>query len=226
MTLALLGWGAAPASAGGPTSALLVSPESGRTTGLYYSDREYGQLDSLLQAGTLGKPPEDARAERQISVTWLIHDTSPWRIDRIYPVTDGTDVWVHQTMNITEPTKGSWYRVPQPDRLRALLTDLDMLGKVAPGDVSSPFSLREVYETAADAAVAPGAAQSTEPADTAAPAPREQASGAGDRTDWWWALPGAAAGAALALVLRPFAVRLPFSGVRGEPGPRQELRDV
>ncbi|MGH1555107.1 hypothetical protein ACRAWF_34080 [Streptomyces sp. L7] len=49
-----------------------------------------------------------------------------------------------------------------------------------------------------------------------------------DGTDWWWAIPGAAAGAVLALVMRPFALRLsPNRWRKGrEPEPRQELRDV
>lgn len=55
---------------------------------------------------------------------------------------------------------------------------------------------------------------------------------AGDgSTDWWWAIPGLAAGAVLALVLRPLASRLPRPPFRrdgGEPeaGPRQQLLDT
>jgi hypothetical protein len=66
----------------------------------------------------------------------------------------------------------------------------------------------------------------TDAMDTATEAPLAQSTGSGDGTDWWWALPGAAAGAVLALVLRPFAARLPLARLQGEAGPRQELRDV
>ncbi|WP_282700830.1 hypothetical protein [Streptomyces sp. CC219B] len=225
LTLALLGWGAAPASAGGPTSAFITSPTSGEAAGLYYSDQRYNELESLLQAGTLGKPPRDATAVRQIHVTWLIHDTDPWRVDWIYPVAEGTDVWVQRTVNITESTGNSWHLAPDPGRLRALLSDLGVMGEIAPEDGGAPFSLREVYTSGAETAVTAG---SPEPVaeETVTAVSGTSAAGTGDGTDWWWALPGAAAGATLALVLRPFAVRLPWSGARGEPGPRQELRDV
>lgn len=50
-------------------------------------------------------------------------------------------------------------------------------------------------------------------------------------TGWWWALPGLTIGAALALLIRPWATHLPAtvaaaSWRRREEGPRQELRDV
>ncbi|WP_409470113.1 hypothetical protein [Streptomyces sp. HC307] len=226
VTLGMFVWGAAPASAGGPTSAFLASPATGETAGLYYSDREYTQLDSLLQAGMLGKPPKDAMVDRRITVTWLVHDTSPWRVDWIFPVTDGKDVWVHRSMSITEPTRGSWHLAPNPERLRALLTDLNMLGKPDGDEDLSAFSLGETYATDGQ----DGTTTETVPAEPAegpaAPQSAATASRMSDDTDWWWALPGGAAGAVLALTLRPFATRLPLGGRRGEPGPRQELLDA
>lgn len=39
---------ASGASAGGPTSVLVVSPESGQSASLYFSDKKYGPLESLL----------------------------------------------------------------------------------------------------------------------------------------------------------------------------------
>ncbi len=64
--------------------------------------------------------------------------------------------------------------------------------------------------------------------DTATTTVRVAAQDKGDDTDGWWAIPGAGAGAVLALALRPFAARLPLGRWRRrrEPGPRQELRDV
>ena len=53
-----------------------------------------------------------------------------------------------------------------------------------------------------------------------------RSSTADDGTEWWWALPGLAVGAVLALVLRPFALRMRGDRVRRERGPRQELRDL
>ncbi|GLW44973.1 hypothetical protein Stsp02_06350 [Streptomyces sp. NBRC 14336] len=224
VTLGMWVWGAAPASAGGPTSAFLSSPATGETAGLYYSDREYTELDSLLEAGALGAPPDGAVADRGITVTWLIHDTEPWRIDRIYPVTRGEDVWVYRSMELTDQTKGSWHRASEPERLRELLVDVGVMGEPAGGEDLSAFSLREMYRsTQEDGPVA-------EPSAPTTPSPRPlESARAGEDTDWWWALPGGAAGAALALTARPLAGRLGLGGRKGGPGeqgPRQELLDA
>ncbi|GHH13000.1 hypothetical protein [Streptomyces lanatus] len=215
--LALLLWGAAaPASAGGPTSVLLVSPESTETASLYYSDKEYGELDRLLGtpgSGTRTKPPEAGlTAARQINVTWMVHDVSPWRLDQVYPMDDGKDVWIHTAAHLDSTTNGTWHRSEHPTRLRALLTKLGLMGKASSEGHAAIFPPSDEV------------AGSDDDAQEASPA--RPGSGSDDGTDWWWALPGAAAGAVLALVLRPFAARLPIDRLRGEPGPRQELRDV
>ncbi|MGW6904564.1 hypothetical protein [Streptomyces sp. NPDC054940] len=187
---------------------LLVSPESTQTASLYYSDKEYSELGRLLGAegtGTRDKPPEaDLTAARQVNVTWLIHDVTPWRLDRVFPVDDGRDVWIHTAANLERTTNGTWHRADHPTQLRALLKKLGLMGQASAGGSAAIFP------------------QATEAAD-ASPGPPTRS---GDGTDWWWALPGAAAGAVLALVLRPYAARLPLDRLRGEPGPRQELRDV
>jgi hypothetical protein len=225
VALGLLVWGAAPASAGGPTSAFLASPETGKAGGLYASDRRYAQLDSLLQAGTPGTPPKDAMADRRVTVTWLVHDTSPWRVDQIFPVTGGEDVWVHRAMDVTERTDGSWHRAPNPERLRALLADVGVLSEGDAGADLSSFPLREVYTAGGEQGSVPETETEAPVEGAAAPRP-VAASGTGEDTDWWWALPGGAAGAVLALTLRPFVTRVPLGGRRDGPGPRQELRDA
>ncbi|WP_435211533.1 hypothetical protein [Streptomyces sp. bgisy034] len=234
--LALLVWGAAaPASAGGPTSVLLVSPESTETASLYYSDKEYGQLEQLLGSagpGTRNKPPEAAlEAARQINVTWMVHDVSPWRLDRVYPVDDGKDVWIHTASNLGSTTNGTWHRARQPSGLRALLSKLGLMGKDSSEGGAAIFPPDEE-----ESGTGKGAQDSSSAADptTSAASGAGSGSGAGsasapgssDGTDWWWALPGAAAGAVLALALRSLTLRLPLDRLRGEPGPRQELRDV
>lgn len=97
-----------------------------------------------------------------------------------------------------------------------------MLGKSDGGEDLSAFSLREMYTITEESGPAPEAAAPAE----AAPAPRPAASRTSEDTDWWWALPGGAAGAVMALTLRPFATRLPLGGRKGESGPRQELLDA
>lgn len=83
----LLTIGVMPAVAGGPTSVLLVAPGSGRSASLYYSDPDYDTLYNLLtsSSGASAVRPEDVSWHRFITVTWLIHDVSVWRIDRIVP---------------------------------------------------------------------------------------------------------------------------------------------
>jgi hypothetical protein len=209
-------WGAPSASAGGPTSVLVVSPESEETASLYYSDERYGELVRLLGpsgVGTETKPPEaNLLAARQINVTWMAHDVSPWRLDQVFSPADGDQVWIHTAANVPETVNGRWHATKDPARLRALLQDLGVMGKVSgEGHAIVPTPAQE---PGSDVGVADREAKAS-PSSTA-----------DDDTEWWWALPGLAAGAVLALVLRPLVLRKPWDRLRGEPGPRQELRDV
>jgi hypothetical protein len=223
LTLAV--WGALPASAGGPTSVLVTSPASGEANGLYTSDKAYGELGQLLgpaNTGTLDEPPGADLAEaRQINVTWLAHDIAPWRLDQVFPAGSGSRaVWIHTAANVPDSPNGYWHRAEHPDRLRALLTKLGVMGKISSEGYGGIFPAPWQSET--PAATAPDTPETEiETATLRAGAP-----GAADDTDWWWALPGAAVGAVLALVLRPLTPRLPWARLRRERGPRQELRDV
>lgn len=228
MALGLVVLSAPTAAAGGPTSVLVVSPESGQSAALYNSKEEYGELQRLLGApdrGTRDEPPGlGVGSGRQINVTWMIHDVSPWRVDRVYPETPRTkDVWIHTAANVPESTNGYWHRAAQPAAVRALLKKLGVLGESS-GEAAGAI-YPAPWETAEDAATAPES-EPTKQSGTAT-----AAVAAGDDTDWWWAIPGLVTGAVLALGLRPFVGRLP--GVRQlsrrrvrEAGPRQELRDV
>ncbi|MES5816512.1 hypothetical protein [Streptomyces sp. RG80] len=228
--LGLTLWGAGPAAAGGPTSVLIVSPESAETASLYHSDRQYGVLERLLGQpgkGTAAKPPEaDLVAGPQINVTWLVHDVTPWRVDRVYPAVDSEAVWIHTAASLDAPGNGTWHRADQPAVLRGLLEDLDVMGETSAGD--SAVEYPPPWDTSGTEGAAP---ETTESASAAASAQRSGPGSGGD-TDWWWALPGLAAGAVLTLMLRPFALRLPEAvpALRRwrtrEPGPRQELRDI
>lgn len=225
MVLALMVWGAPFASAGGPTSVLVTSPQSGEAAALYSSQKEYGQLERLLGQTNMGSremPPgaDQAQASRQINVTWMAHDISPWRLDRVFPAADTDTVWIHTAAGLPESVNGYWHRAEQPDQLRALLGKLGVMGEDTSRGYPGIFPAPWEDETAAPEATAPGAA-GTETT-------RVNAGAAGGGTDWWWAIPGAAAGAVLALTLRPLASKLPLGRLRREraPGPRQEVRDV
>ncbi|MFJ4783040.1 hypothetical protein [Streptomyces sp. NPDC088794] len=226
-------WVASSASAGGPTSVLVTSPASGQATGLYYSDKEYGALEQLLGAAEVGSRDQPAEVNlanaRQINVTWMVHDMSPWRVDRVFPVDSGPRaVWIHTAANMPETPNGYWHRADHPAELRALLKKLGVMGK-ASGDASTgifPEPWRSEEPTPEPATVPTDVPDtSTTTVSVGLPDPPD-----GTRwwSNWWWTLPGAAAGAGVALVLRPLASRLPPGWGRGgrESGPRQELRDV
>ncbi|MEU6545494.1 hypothetical protein [Streptomyces sp. NPDC046859] len=214
---ALLLWGAAPmASAGGPTSVLLAAPGTERTASLYQSDLRYAALEELLGTPARGSreqpPEEDLMAADQVNVTWMIHDVTPWRIDRVHRMARGQDVWIRRTQDVARQTKGTWYRAARPGELRALLDDLGLPG-------GSPAPMASGADGGREAATGPAEAVGSAP-------PVRSSSGPGAGTGWWWAVPGAVAGAVLALGLRPLVARRPWDRLRGEPGPRQELRDV
>ena len=92
---------AAPAAAGGPTSALLSIPGAGSTASLYYTDPEYDELADLVgvSRARAGRSTARSRAAHEsgpgVTVTWLIHDVEPWRVDRIYLGRRGRAVDLH-----------------------------------------------------------------------------------------------------------------------------------
>ncbi|MEU0407009.1 hypothetical protein ABZ307_04160 [Streptomyces griseorubiginosus] len=221
--LALTLWGAPLASAGGPTSVLVVSPESGETASLYYSDEEYGELQQLLGppgAGTRTKPPEaNLLAARQINITWMAHDVSPWRLDQVFPAADTNEVWIHTAEHVPESVNGQWHRTGNPTQLRSLLEDLGVMGATSgEGHAIFPEPGPEPGQEQEQ-----GAQSDAGAAENSASVVRSSAEAG---VQWWWALPGLAAGAVLTLVLRPFVLRMRWERLRRDPGPRQELRDV
>jgi hypothetical protein len=150
---------AAPAHAGGPTSAFLSVPGAGQTASLYYSDPEYDELAGLVgvsePTGTFDGEESGAghASGPGVTVTWLVHDVEPWRVDRIY-VGAGGEVWIstQSTMDgsIWE-APALWHQPDHPARLAGLLDDLGLGDKVttdsgvdetagAPADGTPPAS--------------------------------------------------------------------------------------
>ncbi|MFI7317981.1 hypothetical protein [Streptomyces venezuelae] len=206
------------AAAGGPTSVLLVSPESTAAAALYYTDAEYAELDRWLEPSASGKQRDEeppglgvGQDNRQINVTWMVHDVRAWRVDRVYAPEPGKeksgDVWVHRATDI-ESSNGDWHRAKEPERLVSLFKELGLLGKASDKGAAG---------TAPHSRVSPDAAGGGGPGDSG--------------TDWWWAIPGAGAGAVTALLLRGrvtgrWAAVSAWRRRPHEPGPRQELRDL
>lgn len=121
----------AAAHAGGPTSVLVTQPGVS-AAGLYYTDEAYDDLLGLLPTEeTRGKelPPGGGVA---YSLTWMVHDVMPWRIDRVSVHGDGT-AWVATTFS-TDATAG-WQPVGEGtalfDLLEAVLADGEAPGLVS-----------------------------------------------------------------------------------------------
>jgi hypothetical protein len=214
---------------------LVTSPLSGEATAVYFSDDRYEQLQKLLgptRTGTRSEPPRTDTADaRQINITWMVHDITPWRVDRVFPVTAKDVVWIHTAADAPHSLNGYWHRAGHPGQLRALLKELGVMGESSGAGYAGIFPAPWQSETAAPDAVAPAVPAPEAPAPEASEGitrvtATSPGSGAGS-TGWWWAIPGVAAGAVLALVLRPLASRIPVDRLRRDrsPGPRQELRD-
>jgi len=195
---------AGTAQAGGPTSALLVSPSTGQAAAVYYSDAEYEQLNTLLgdyepAAGPTATPTSRAGGE-YVTVTWLIHDVSVWRIDRIFiGAADGP--WIVTQMVHGEATSGMYpgeagdgtaitHRSPDPAALQDLLTSFGLVGPVA-GRAGGEAAAFEAAPIAAPVATADAAGIQAVPVDVRA------------GSSWWWALAGLAVG----VLLTAMAVR-------------------
>jgi hypothetical protein len=227
--LLALTWVFAPvAAAGGPTSVFLTSPESGETASLYHSDKEYATLTELLgptgSDGTKERPPslDMATGTRQITVTWMVHDVDPWRVDRVYPGDERDTVWIH-TSREGGGEQGTWHTAQRPGELVELLGELGLMGEKSPsggGGAGYPAPWEQ------DAGAAEEASADSADTQTAQDRLRPTAAASTPTTGWWWSIPGLAAGAALALLLRRLLPSFPFRRGTGDPGPRQELLDA
>lgn len=156
---------AGPAAAGGPTSVLLVDSGTGRTASLHIQDADYVQLSDLVGAfepgGTAdpapsGTPSEDRAA---VTMTWLIHDVSVWRVDRVYLDAPGGP-WISTqtdpagTGNLLE-RPGSWQKVARGKELSALLDRLGVGSRSATATSTSGATGAAVPVRTVAAATAP-----------------------------------------------------------------------
>lgn len=202
---------AGPAAAGGPTSVLMSSPVLGRTSSLYTADAGYQALADYVDAfdsgtGRAGEPTAHA-VGNEVTLTWLIHDVSVWRVDRVYPdatggpwiatqevLGGGTDIW-------SAPVR--WHRSDQPRALMALLAAHGL----ADGSELPAGSVRDV--TAGDEVVADADASSASGVDEPVPAAEPATAAEPSGTSPWVALlvgvllgSAATAGAAVVLARR------------------------
>jgi hypothetical protein len=167
--LAAVSWctAAESASAGGPTSVLLANPQTGRVAALYYTDKAYDRLADAVgafasQTGSTDKPPAVTdEITDEIRLTWLIHDMSVWRIDRVHANTED-GMWV-QTFVQTDDgdvfdQPGTWHRPVDTKVLAAALQDARLLTNSAGGKASSSIPpLAKSSSAAVTNAAMPGA---------------------------------------------------------------------
>ncbi len=190
--LSALTMAAAPAQAGGPTSALLSVPGAGTTSSLYYTDPEYDELAGLVgvdQPGGTFEGTESGGHEygAGVTITWLIHDVSPWRVDRVY--LGGKDgPWIATQVGGSEALWDSpvlWHHPEDGTRLAALLDDLGLGTSASQDPGFDGVAGAPVVEN--EKAAAP---PTTSPSET-------------DEQGWWgaaaWALGGLLGGALLTL---------------------------
>jgi hypothetical protein len=123
-------WCASPASAGGPTSVIMVNPSTGRAAALHTTNPRYTQLVKAVGAydppgGSTARPASVSDCfECEIRFTWLIHDMQIWRIDRVH-LTPDDGIWI-QTLSDESggdlfDRPGAWQRPHDPATLVALL---------------------------------------------------------------------------------------------------------
>jgi hypothetical protein len=168
-----------PAVAGGPTSVLLSVPGEGKTASLYFTDPEYDALAALVgvSAGVGAVDKSGATHERGpgVTLTWLIHDVTPWRVDHVYLEGEGAP-W------IATPVAGDndsiwdspvvWHQPEDGAALGALLDDLGV-GK---------------------ASRAAGEFHGVAGAPATTPTPAEPAAASSRMPGVWWGLVGVLAG--------------------------------
>ena len=176
LAAAVLVVAAPPASAGGPTSVLVVNYDGSRAAGALTGSAAYADLEKALDPYT---PPSGERTApssfmgTQIRLTWMIHDVSPWRVDAV--TLDGKDVWVETIVDtgagvLAPDTPAVRHRPKDSALLLATLRSLGVLGDRQPAASSRTEDSTQ--------AVAPPAARSSDSSGT-------QAGPASTGVPWW-----------------------------------------
>jgi hypothetical protein len=158
---------AAPAQAGGPTSVLMVNPETGRANALYHTHSAYQRLADGVGAfgpdiGSTDRPSSISAAS-EIRLTWMIHDMSVWRIDRVH-LTPHDGTWVETLLMMNQSgdifdRPGRWHRAANQKVLLASLAAAGMIAgsKPAAGEPTSTVPAEDpTASQAAPAAVTGG----------------------------------------------------------------------
>jgi hypothetical protein len=159
--LGLTGWAgtAGSAYAGGPTSVLLVNTDRARVHALYLTDAAYDRLAAAVgdADGASTPPPGVAEGVKDVvKLTWLIHDVTVWRLDRVM-LTRNDGIWIETALKLPEDhDTARWHRAHDDQALTALLSAAGLLGKQAqpPGDSPASTTPAVADGTSAAATVA------------------------------------------------------------------------
>ena len=177
----LLVLAAPPASAGGPTSVLVVNYDGNRASAALTGSTLYSDLETALDPSTTPSGEKLAPAafmNTPIRLTWMIHDVTPWRVDAISIV--GTDVWVETTADAGSgqslfETPTIRHRAKDAGLLVATLTALGVYGQQNESPSATPSPTRPAV-----AAAAASDAVAVDVAPTVAPATEDLSS-----IPWW-----------------------------------------
>jgi hypothetical protein len=205
---------AGSAAAGGPTSVLLVVPGEGRTASLYTGSSDYDQLARLVGAfntptGSTTPPPGAGNGGPAgtvddsgpgVTLTWLMHDVTIWRVDRVYIDAKGGP-WISTQMSVTggdiwaEPAV--WHTASGG---KALATLLDRL---AVGPVAAVPAPNDSPATAAAGTGTSSQASGGQPNTTSSTAAtRGRDTGLPGPDGWIWGLAGVVFGVVLTRTVR------------------------
>ena len=131
-----------PASAGGPDQRDAVRPWRGQDSFALLLRRRLRAARPPGRRGRAGTVDESGRSHEAgtgVTVTWLIHDVEPWRVDRIYLAGDDGP-WIATQEMLTGT--GSIWDAPvvwhQPADGKELTLLLDSLGVVSPERPARP----------------------------------------------------------------------------------------
>ncbi|HET6858601.1 MAG TPA: hypothetical protein VFH94_16115 [Streptomyces sp.] len=228
------------AAADDPSSLLLTSPVSGEAHALHRSNSAYAELAKHLGGaeprGVEKRPPvvDEPAGEggtwRRITVTWLEHDVSVRRVDRVHVARPGEPIWVSTVTDSGSAPKERWHLADAPAALRDLLGRLGVLGgaKGDPADTGNYVGQADHPPDFVSPGVSgPAAAAPGDPAPVPSPsAATASAAGSDGGTGAWWAAPGLAAGILAGAAGAALFRRRTDRRDAGPPEPRGRLIDL
>jgi hypothetical protein len=161
--LSLVSWlaGAQSASADGPTSVLLASPQNRQAAALYVTDGAYQKLVSTVgpELGSTTRPSAVPHDSEVIRLTWLIHDQQIWRIDRVY-LTAGDGIWIETMLSLDAgdvlAQPGNWHRAADSAGLTTILRHVGVLSTSPSSAAEAPAAATQAPATSGDTSSSSG----------------------------------------------------------------------